>query len=366
MKIDKNFVSGNIEVLDISEDTVTLERELRDTTPGCDWFYWAFRVCGAAGKTVSFRFPHEMRVGYWGAAFSHDLIHWNWTGSRQLGVDEEGNPFEAFTYTFGKDENEVYFAHNMIYIPQRFHTFCAENNLQIEEFCISNKGRSIPCIRFGKGDNKILLTSRHHCCESTGTHVLESVLKDFLDNPIPGFEVLCVPFVDYDGVIDGDQGKHRNPHDHNRDYPCDGSASIYTTCSELRGYADENQILFAFDFHSPKHLGDINDKVHIVYNLVEDIPLFDKFAKIFQSKITPDSIPYDPVNDWPPNLGWNQSTNATFARYMTLKPENHLAFSLETPYFGEEDGTVIITQDTMCAFGKCFAAAVRDYIQDMI
>jgi hypothetical protein len=35
-------------------------------------------------------------------------------------------------------------------------------------------------------------------------------------------EFLIVPFVDKDGVEEGDQGKNRHPHDHNRDYatPC--------------------------------------------------------------------------------------------------------------------------------------------------
>lgn len=365
MKIDKNFVSGNIEVLKINGDVVTLERELRDSAH--DWFYWAFRVCDAAKRTITFRFPHEMRVGYWGAAYSHDLIHWHWTGKRELGVDEEGISYESFTYTFDENENEVYFAHNMIYLPEHFNQFCAENNLPIEEFCVSNKGRSVPYIHFGNGEKKILLTSRHHCCESPGSYVLESVAKNLLDNPIEGFEVCCVPFVDYDGVVDGDQGKHRAPHDHNRDYPLDGSKSIYTTCAKLREYADENQIVFAFDFHAPKHLGaiDSSDKAYMVYNVDEDIPLFDKFSAIFQSKITSDAIAYDSANNYYPNVGWNKSTNATFARYMTLQPENHLAFTFETPYFGEEDGSVLVNQNTLRAFGKCFADALREYIREM-
>jgi hypothetical protein len=31
-------------------------------------------------------------------------------------------------------------------------------------------------------------------------------------------EVVIVPFMDKDGVEEGDQGKNRKPHDHNRDY----------------------------------------------------------------------------------------------------------------------------------------------------
>ena len=97
----------------------------------------------------------------------------------------------------------------------------------------------------------------------------------------------------------------------------------------------------------------------------EDLPRFQRFAKILQSKITKDSIPYDPVNDVPPNTGWNQDTNQTFARYIARKPENHLAFTLETPYFGEKDGSVGVNEDSMQELGKCFANAVREYIKDI-
>lgn len=366
MKIDKDFVSGNIEVLDISGNVVTLEREIRGTF--VDWFYWAFRVRDAANQTITFRFPHKMRVGYWGAAYSHDLIHWNWTGKREVGYDEEGTFCESFTYTFGEDENEVYFAHNMLYLPEHFNIFCAENNLTIEEFCVSNKGRSVPYVHFGNGEKKILLTSRHHCCESPGTYVLEAVAKSLLDDPIEGFEVCCVPFVDYDGVIEGDQGKYRAPHDHDRDYFIDGRESIYATSAKLREYGDNNKILFAFDLHAPKHCGPIDrsDKAYLVYNIEEDIPLHDRFSEIFRSKITPDAIAFDPANNYYPDTGWNSSTHPTIARYMTLKPENHLSFTLETPYFGEEDGSVVVNQDTLRAFGRCLAEALRQYVREYV
>ena len=365
MKIDKQFLGGNIEVLEIDGDRVRVERELRDTRPDRDWFYWAFRVTGAAGRTVTFEFPHKNRVGYWGVAVSHDQIHWSWTGNRKISVLEDGTPLESFTYTFGAEENETYFAHNMVYIPARFEQFCAKNGLSVEELCLSNKGRSVPFARFGKGEKKILLTSRHHACESTGTHVLESVFQSFIDEPLEGYEIVCVPFVDYDGVVDGDQGKHRLPHDHNRDYPRDGSESLYTTCAAIRRLADENPVEFAFDFHSPKHLGGIHDKESVVYNTVESEPRMQRFSKILQSKLANCPITYDPANDIPPNTEWNKDTNADFARYLSKKPQNQLAFSLETPYFGEADGSVVINLDSMKELGKCFANAVREYIKGM-
>ena len=364
MRIDKEFVSGNIEVLEIDGDRVVVEREARDTRPDRDWFYWAFRVTGAAGRTVTFEFPHKSRVGYFGAAVSHDLLHWSWTGKRKVTVHEDESRTESFTYTFGEDEHEAYFAHNMVYVPARFDGFCAENGLEIRELCLSNKGRSVPYVRFGTGDEKILLTSRHHACESTGTHVMEAVLKSLLDDPIEGYEVVCIPFVDYDGVVDGDQGKYRMPHDHNRDYPLDGGKSIYHTCAAIREIVDGNSVPYAFDFHSPWHLGKLNNKASIIYKLEKKVPALRRFAAHLKSKITADAFPYDPENDMPPNTGWNLDTAETFARYIVEKPESRLAFTLETPYFGEKDRSAVVTEASLSALGRCFAEALRAYIRE--
>jgi len=52
MNIHANFEGGNIKVLSIEEDTVFLQNDMRDSTG--DWFYWAFCVEGAQGKTLTF------------------------------------------------------------------------------------------------------------------------------------------------------------------------------------------------------------------------------------------------------------------------------------------------------------------------
>lgn len=62
------------------------------------------------------------------------------------------------------------------------------------------------------------MTARHHACESTGNYVLEGVLEELIKSLPNNLSVMCVPFVDYDGVVNGDQGKNRFQHDHNRDY----------------------------------------------------------------------------------------------------------------------------------------------------
>ena len=90
---------------------VRVENELRDTQG--DWFYWAFRVRGAAGRTLTFDFGDKAWVGPWGAAVSHDGVNWTWGGA----ASEDG---KRFTYAFAPDEAEVYFCHDLHYAPARF------------------------------------------------------------------------------------------------------------------------------------------------------------------------------------------------------------------------------------------------------
>ena len=48
--IDTEIPAGNAIVNSIEGDTVSIRQDLRDTKG--EWFYWAFRVKGAAGRTV--------------------------------------------------------------------------------------------------------------------------------------------------------------------------------------------------------------------------------------------------------------------------------------------------------------------------
>src|SRR5688572_25756500 len=64
--IDADFPGGNIIVDKIAGDDVRLRPDLRDTNG--TWFYWCFRVRGAAGRTVTFNFTRYDPVGVRGPA----------------------------------------------------------------------------------------------------------------------------------------------------------------------------------------------------------------------------------------------------------------------------------------------------------
>ena len=347
MLIHQNFIGGNITVKEIDGNTVVLENELRDTTG--DWFYWAFCVEGAENKTITFKFQQN-RLGYFGPAVSYDLESWRWLDS----IDGD-----SFTYQFGEKENKVYFAHSMLYHPKRFFDFANQHNLKIQELCKGYKGSSVPCIKFGEGNTSIILTARNHACESTGNYVLEGVLEELIANPIPDAKVFCVPFVDFEGVIRGDQGKNRVPHDHNRDYSY-GEESIYPECNAIKEYAKVSGCNYGFDFHSPWHKGGVNDTVFIVQNCIEKLDKLNKFGEIFEESITENSFKYEHKNDYPPNTGWNKG-GAQFSNYMRNRAENEVAFTLETAYFGTSDHKV--SSDKLLQLGHCFARALKKYIE---
>ena len=352
MKIHNGFVGGNIRVKEIVGDDVYLENELRDTAEGKTWFYWAFCVEGAEGRRLTFHLG-DTRLGYHGPAVSHDLYAWRWLG--ELGEDGE-----SFSYCFGEDEGCVYFAHHLLYHPERFLSFAERKGLKIETLCTSRKGREIPCVRFGEGDTMIL-TARHHACESTGDYILEGVLDELCREPILGLSVLCVPFVDYDGVLDGDQGKNRAPHDHNRDY-VNGVESIHSAPKAIRAYMDKNPPRFAFDFHSPWHIGERNDNVFIVRRGTLPLKRQALIGRLLEQELTEGAMYYRTENDMPANTDWNRDRNPTFATFASRLDGCELAFTLETTYYGTPEHPV--SGDRLVELGRCFARALRRYLAE--
>ena len=128
---------------------------------------------------------------------------------------------------------------------------------------------------------------------------------------------------------------------------------------DVAAYAEEHGVHFAFDLHSPYHKGGTNDHIFIVRNMPEKLPRFDAFSEILQGEITPDAMSYVKENDFPPCTRWNQP-GPTFGYTTNSRPECHLAFTLESTYFGTPDNKV--SQSRLIALGRCFARAVRKYV----
>lgn len=255
ISIDADFPGGNIVVDSIQDGTVRLRTDLRDSG---DWFYYAFRVKNAQGQTLRFVFDRENRIGIRGPAISSDgEKSWRYLSE----TPDHGS--KEFVYSFGPNENSVLFAQAILYTQKDWDAFVAawkdRPEVRLSTLCKGRKGRDVERMEIVENENApfgIVLTARHHCCEMTADMVLEGILEEALSDSESGkwlranARFYVIPFVDKDGVEDGDQGKGRRPHDHNRDYNHERYPEIKALKADIHERFD-GKPLFFLDLHCP-------------------------------------------------------------------------------------------------------------------
>lgn len=348
MEISLDFCGANAKILDVSDTEVQFQPDLRDTEG--DWFYWAFAVKGAAGKTIKFSMKPKEYIGYFGAAVSTDLINWRWSNTAE-------SDFTGFTYTFGANENFVYFAHDMLYHPSRFYHFAELHRMPIRITCNDNKGTPIPYLTVGNGNYNIVLTARHHCCESTGDYIMEGMICEFINDPIPDFRVTAIPFIDADGTVNGDQGKNRRPHDHYLDY---GMEPLYNGVRAIKELLDIGDVKYIFDLHSPWHQTGRNDKLFFVRNPTEKGDSFIQMGRLFEEENNPGSMIYNTENDISLGVDWYTSeSSGSCVVHSGNRKSVELALVLETTYFGEPGN--VVSQEKLIESGRSLMRAIRKY-----
>ncbi|MBN2295863.1 MAG: hypothetical protein JXM70_25760 [Pirellulales bacterium] len=375
IRIDCEFPGGNIILERIENSTVFVRPDLRDTKG--NWFYWSFRVRGAEGGELTFRFNRNV-IGVRGPAVScNEGKSWRWLYGKAL-----KSPQNSFTYKFGPDEKSVRFCVAMPYqkgnLGALFKKYSARNDFVVEHHATSRKGRDVPRFRFGsirsEPKYRILLTCRHHACEMMASWTLEGLVDTVMANDSRGewlrenVEFLCIPMVDLDGVEDGDQGKNRKPHDHNRDYYPE--PPIYPEVAAIKQFVpkwSKGRLRMALDLHCPFLYGKSNVKggnqsLFFVGNPKEDS--FEKlmsFSKILE-EVLKGPIKYDSRR----NLPWGESWNTLkeprmFARWADNLPGISIATVLEIPYADISGEPVTI--ESARALGADLAAAIERWLK---
>ena len=354
--ISEKFEGGCITVDKIEGNNVYLKMNDRDGAP---WFYWAFKIEGAQGLKLNFnverpvigRFGHQATVGYFGPAVSHDLKSWKWLYPESPVMDME--ELYHFTYEFKEDEECVYFAHHYLYGVANF-DFDKTHGVEIKELCKDLDGTPCPYITFGEGDKTIMFTARHHACESSVSYILHGVVKEFLENPPQGYKVICVPFVDVRGVVNGDPGKGRLPHDHNRDYSLN-EEPIYPTVKAIKELVNQNYVKYSFDFHDPMSAG--SDKVYLVNHggrwKEEDLRL----SKLYSMQEIDGAF-----KNYDGSMVYVGVTEGMFSTYMGEDKKVRYATTIEAPYYGEPDN--MMTDESYIKSGVAFARAIKQLISE--
>ena len=274
--ISCDYPGGSVIVRGIDETNgvVNIAPNLADTN-GRKWMRFDFKVRGAEGRTLHFQFPDDKfnYLATLGPAFSRDGgATWAWL--RQDGSRHE--PSNAFDWTFAEDERETRFAFCIPYLQGDWEKLAAKykkrKDVVFGTLCKSQCGERktellrLPC----RGTAKWLFvfTARHHASEASASFIMEGAIEECLSDSKEAAwlrdnaDCVFVPFMDKDGVENGEQGKHRHPHDHNRDYVKNRYTSVRSLKRLLAREGEGKQIVF-LDLHSPgARSGKTGHKIH--------------------------------------------------------------------------------------------------------
>jgi hypothetical protein len=331
------FPGGNVVVTKNDGGTVYVAPDLRGDKP---WFYWYFEARSSMPGRVEFVFPEKVigfkngAIGNQGPAVSTDLgKSWKWMGTAQV----DGS---SFFYEFKDDGERVRFAVTIPYVQQNLDRFL-ENvdgnpHLKRTVLATSLKGRDVELLQIGKAGpnvNPVLVTGRHHAAETIASYVLEGFMEEAMSDSPAGKEfrsryvLFAVPFVDKDGVEQGDQGKNRKPHDHNRDY---GDDSIYPEVRAIKQLDQTHDFQFSLDFHCPtlvmpdhQVMYFVGGKSHPRYNF-DNVTEFAGWIR----KALPKTAPHGPLV-WLRDKTAPAPMNST---YFGAKPNTIMAATIEIPF----------------------------------
>lgn len=363
--IDDQVPAGNIVFERILNDTVYVHQSLRGSKKA--WFYWAFRVRGAQGKKLTFVFTKSFAICERGPVVSLDK------GKSYEYLAEEGSTPHSFTYTFPADAKEVWFYECHPYTPEMWEAFLKaqrKGDFETGVLCKTRKGRDVPFFRMTPRNSKpkfsVVLSARHHCSEAPAMYALEGMVATFFEKSELGdwlrenVELTVVPFVDMDGAVEGDQGKWRLPHDHNRDYV----EFLYPETAALASLIAETEPQMFLDFHNPK-LYKYNDNYiytpYKEYNGVDELnfsALMEKYQEGGLKYQTTDNLPY--------GFSWNAKHNYTDGMNVTSWVAQNIKTikivrTIEFP-FAYSNGELVYP-NKLRQFGHGMARAVRAFVE---
>ena len=371
LKITANVPGGNITVDSIQGTTVYLQPDLRDTDH--PWFYWYYAVKSNQSDSVRFVFDTKDCLTIKGPAVSRDGGKtWAWLFEGTV----SNNEFTAYL----KADEEVRFSMGMPYTQENFDTFIqpyrTHPSVRLDTLCVTPKGRATERIIISpsrKTDvkQKVLLTARHHACEMMANYVMEGMLSAVLSddsamkNLRESTEFWIIPFIDKDGVEDGDQGKYRAPRDHNRDY--DGK-SLYCSTGALREQVpnwSENKLKVMMDLHCPWIKGPLNEVIYLVGSSNSAV---EKQQRIFMDQLAAQnkgSLKFDMAQGIVAyGTAWNTAKNTTRGMSSTqwgaTIPGMKLASSFEIPYSVHNKEPM--TPENSRLFGRDMAFALAIYL----
>ncbi len=380
--IRSDYPGGNILVESIKGSKVKLKQDIRDSMSR--WFYWNFCVEDAQGMEIEFEFTDGEVIGNHGPCVSFDGINRKWVGEECVYTRK------TFRYRFPPNISKAFFSFSLPYqlkdLESFYDRYKGHKMLSRDILTISEKGRPVPLLHLGRcstsGNKHIILTCRHHACESTPSYMLEGLLSYFLNKSVilqpvredlrqveekrisllDSYTIHTIPFVDLDGVEEGDQGKGRLPHDHNRDYI---EKPIYKATAAIMELGLKLQPVIAIDLHAPWKWGGKHDHPYFTKLMPPVRNEIEKFGVIL-TKVThrnSNNIIFEPLYSSLANSNSTTSGSATgtFEEFFRGLGAN-VSATLEFPYSGTAD--TCLTQENCRHFGANFAEVLEKYLKE--
>ncbi|MBI0397336.1 M14 family zinc carboxypeptidase [Cyclobacterium marinum] len=372
--IEVDFPGGNVIIEKILGDTIFFKPDLRDTPR--EWFYWCFSVKNTSNKKWFFKTTKPNVLSNMGAAYSTDGgYNWHW-------IDQENHlGSDLFSYSFSGDGKPVMLSMGMAYTQKNFDKFMMKYNSSkyIKNAVLSTTrgGREVEQLLisdFGvKPKFKVLFTARAHAGEMMSNYIIEGMI-DALHSEDPLMkkllekaEIMIIPFLDKDGVEQGDQGKYRSPRDHNRDY---SGKSLYTSTRAIREEIPKwlaGLPWIGIDLHNPWIKGENNEWVYFVGNEDERIAAAqENFVKtliqVQRGPLKMDSKTGFLAFGTAWNKGSNYEQGYSFSKWASGFLDEGLIMTgtLEFP-FGINNGQVV-TQEKARLFGKDLIIGLSEYL----
>ncbi len=349
IKINSNFPGGNIIVMRNQGGEVLLRPDVWDSA--YNWFRWYFEAETDRDEVVKFRFyprsyadPKLKFISPGGVSLSRDKgASWEFI--------EADQSLDFFTYPMKKGE-ALRFCVSQEYLQSDLERFLSRYpQIKRSVLCHSRAGREVELLTLGEdapGKIPLLITARHHASEMQANHLLDGMftempaIPEFLDK----YTVYVVPFVDKDGVEQGEQGKQRIPHDHNRDY---SDKPIYPEVAAIMKLGADKRIQVSLDLHCPS-LAD--DRIFFLTSLV---PHIDAAATVFSQNMEtkfPQWLNFTVEKSL--RSGGFIPENSLFTRHFARLDWARMALTMEISYFRANGVTLTVER-----LHECGAALVH-------
>lgn len=369
LNFNTNFEGGNGFIEKISNDTVWITPDTRNITG--DWFYWAVEVTSETSNDFVFCLP-EYKIPAFGIAYSLDNgLSWNWSKQKE----------EKYIHSFKMHlpaKKPIRLSMGFPYTNSNWQNFVKQldsDGFVMDTLCLSSKQEAVTLMLFGNNDStkpKIVITARHHACEMMANYVMEGMISSCIDNEeikhlLTQYDILFIPFVDYEGVQNGDQGKNRYPRDHNRDY---SGKSLYTTTQAIREYLPvwaQDNLVVAIDLHCPGLVGKEHEIMHIVGTQFEEMAAGeDRFASHLAKRTRDKELQFDETAILKYGTSWNndrsESQGDSFKTWIKKRfPLSKLACSFEIPYATNKGQRLSVKN--LHEFGEAMMCAIADFLE---